>query len=289
MFSMPTKKELKELALFKKPNCVTIYLPYSKPGSTGTNPNFISLKNLIREAEAALGSLPVDEKTIRKTLRPATTLLNSPAPATLKNEAVALFLQERFARIYKIPNGSLEPLVTIEYGFNLGPLERVIEDNAKYYLLALGHDNVRLLEGDHYGLYPVRLRNFPTSLITALRLDEYPNWTESHTVGPTERTHSPKSEAFHGQYNEREVDKDELLRFFRLVNERLHKFLHSKKAPLILAGVDYLIPIYKKANTYPHLAASTISGNVDHARLTELQNKAWAIIQKADNKPTKKG
>ncbi len=288
MFSLPTQKELQSLEAFNESHCVSIYLPYSKPVTTGTNPNYISLKNLIREAYDALMEFNLPERDIKKILRPARDLLASPALAKLQGEGLVFFLHGELSRIFKIPGGGLEPLVTVEYGFNLDPLIRIMEDNAKYYLLALAHDNVRLFEGDHYSLRPVHLRNFPGSLVKALRLDEYPKWIESHTIGPPKQGRTPQSEAFHGQYNERQVDKDELLQFFRLVDHRLHKLLHAKRTPLVLAGVGYLLPIYRKVNSYPYLATQTIKGNTDHAYLTELQNKAWTIInsQKQATSPT---
>ncbi len=276
MFHLPSESALKELEDFNEPYCVSIYFPYSKPVTTGTNPNFISLKNLIREADEVLSAAYMDEKTIKRTLRPARKLLTDQVMASLRDEGMTLFLHENFSRIYKIPDGHLEPLVTIEYGFNLDPLRQTIEDNTRYYLLALSHENVRLFEGDRYSLGPVYLRNFPASMSEALRLDEYPRWSETHSVAPANR--AARSEGFHSQYNQKQVDKKQLLQFFHLVDQRLHKFLHAKQTPLVLAGVGYLIPIYKKVNSYHFLAPKAIVGNTDHARLSELQRKAWEIV-----------
>lgn len=276
MYSFPSQKELKLLEQFKEPHCVTVYLPYSKPVTTGTNPNYISLKNLIREAEDALKSFGINERLIKKVLRPARELLDSPALDQRRNEGVVMFLHETFSRIFTLPDGNLEPLITVEYGFNLDQLFKVMEDNRKYYLLALAHDNVRLFEGDHYSIAPVQLRNFPSNMKEALHIDEYPKWRETHEIAPSYT--GKGSEAVHGQYNVSQVDKDELLEFFRLIDERLHKFLHNKHVPLVLAGVDYLMPIYKKVNSYRYLTPKSIHGNTDHARLTDLQRAAWAIV-----------
>lgn len=278
MFSIPSQKELKLLELFKEPHCVTIYLPYSKPLTAGTNPNYISLKNLIREAEDALDSFGVSERAVKKTLRPARELLYSPALEQLRDEGIVMFLHETFSRIFTIPDGSIKPLITVEYGFNFDRLLAIMEDNRRYYLLALAHDNVRLFLGDHYSIVPVHLRNFPSDMVKALRLDEYPKWSETHTVGPPRRGKGPESEAYHGQYNERQEDKKELRQFFQMVDHRLHKFLHGKRVPLVLAGADYLIPIYKKVNSYRYLAPKSIHGNTDHAHLADLQRSAWKIV-----------
>ncbi|MFM6517075.1 MAG: hypothetical protein ACKPIC_10825 [Microcystis panniformis] len=40
-----------------------------------------------------------------------------------------------------------------------------------------------------------------------------------------------------------------MLNFCYAVDTALHETLREEKAPLILAGVDYLLPIYQKANT----------------------------------------
>ena len=49
--------------------------------------------------------------------------------------------------------------------------------------------------------------------------------------------------------------------------------------PLLLAGVEYLLPIYKEANTYPHLIDTVIKGNPDLLSADELHKSAWEIIR----------
>ncbi len=48
--------------------------------------------------------------------------------------------------------------------------------------------------------------------------------------------------------------------------------------PLVLAGVEYLLPIYKEANTYPNLMDRVITGNPDLLRADELHKNAWNIV-----------
>lgn len=50
-----------------------------------------------------------------------------------------------------------------------------------------------------------------------------------------------------------ESAKNELLRYFRLVSDGLTEFLNGDRVPFVLAGVEYSLPIYKEANTYPNL------------------------------------
>ena len=46
----------------------------------------------------------------------------------------------------------------------------------------------------------------------------------------------------------------------------------------MLAGVEYLLPIYKEANTYPNLIDAVIKGNPDLLSADELHKSAWDII-----------
>jgi hypothetical protein len=58
----------------------------------------------------------------------------------------------------------------------------------------------------------------------------------------------------------------------------LHEKLREEKAPLVLAGVEYLFPIYQEANTYPHLLAESINGNQEIINPEQLHDEAWRIV-----------
>ena len=88
---------------------------------------------------------------------------------------------------------------------------------------------------------------------------------------------------FHGQGRGEESEKkEEILKYFRDVNDGLMKMIHDEDAPLVIACVDYMFPIYKEANTYNHLVEEDfISGNHEHTDPIELKEKSWAIVKPA--------
>jgi hypothetical protein len=55
--------------------------------------------------------------------------------------------------------------------------------------------------------------------------------------------------------------------------------LAGEQAPLVLAGVDYLLPIYQEANGYAFLVDEGVVGNPDDLSAKELHRQAWAIVQ----------
>jgi hypothetical protein len=48
---------------------------------------------------------------------------------------------------------------------------------------------------------------------------------------------------------------------------------------LVLAGVEYLFPIYRQANTYPHLVDEGIMGNPDELSAKALHGRAWSVVE----------
>jgi len=256
---------------------VTVYAPLVSPDAA-TNQTRIVLKNLLREAGDALQQAGASSKEVEKTLRPAYQLMESDGFWQMHRESLVLYLHSALFLYYRLPAQELSIIapVTVQAGFYLDPLLAIIEDNRQYYVLVLGHKNVRLYAGDRYQIQLVDLRKLPTDLIETLRIDEFPQSRETHTVSPTSR--GKGSEAYHEQYNVSQTNKIMLREFFRRIDHSLRDFLAGKHVPLVLAGVGFLLPIYRKVNSYPHLLDGAILGNQDTTDLKTLRQKANTIV-----------
>ncbi|HTH72531.1 MAG TPA: hypothetical protein VL737_04195 [Candidatus Pristimantibacillus sp.] len=275
MIQLPTDEELERLEEFNKPFCLTMYVPHIEQAAA--NSDRIELKNLLAKAETSLADDRVNPSMVKKMLRPARELLSSRQLWPLRPEGLALFVHSELFQHYYLPSGTLPYLLSIGKGFNLEPFLEVIQDNRAYLVLALSHNNVELFEGDHFKLKRLQLKNFPSNMEEALKIDEYPKWQETHNVAPA--SFGKGSEAFHGQYNVRQTDKKMLLQFFKLVDRSLRRILQRKNMPLILAGVGYLQPIYRQANTWPQLVEGGIEGNVEHQSPDILRDHAWLVLK----------
>jgi hypothetical protein len=55
--------------------------------------------------------------------------------------------------------------------------------------------------------------------------------------------------------------------------------LGVERAPLVLAGVDYIQAIYRQANNYQHLVEGGIEGNPETWSNKELHQRAWPLVQ----------
>jgi hypothetical protein len=69
------------------------------------------------------------------------------------------------------------------------------------------------------------------------------------------------------------------LQFCHAIDGALYEKLKNQKAPLVVAGVEYLHPIYQEGNTYPHLVEQGITGNPEILKPEELHDEAWQIVE----------
>jgi hypothetical protein len=212
---------------------------------------------------------------VQEFLGPARALLEDPAFWKNQSEGLAFFLAAAFVRAYRLPVAFAE-LVAVAPRFHVTPLLPFLSDNGRFFVLALSANAVRLLQGTHYGVSEVDLRGVPHSLAEALLTHDTDNVLTFHArpVGGI----GSWGAIFSGHGVGIDDAKDDLLRYFQKIERGLHPLLREEKAPLLLAAVDYLLPLYRKANTYPRLLDEGVEGNPDRLSNKELHARAWELV-----------
>jgi release factor family 3 len=74
-----------------------------------------------------------------------------------------------------------------------------------------------------------------------------------------------------------DVDVVNVRRYFQRIEDGLQQQLKDERAPLILACVEYLAPIYKEVSRYRFILDPIVPGNPDGVREEELHENAWPI------------
>ena len=266
-----TRDELKHLMRKEQPWCISIYLPTHSTG-TEVQQDPIRLKNLLGEADKRLSDQGVGRREAQKMLEPASKFLQEVHFWQHQSNGLAIFLTSKSVRRYRLPL-NFEELVVVEDHFHIKPLLPLFTGDGQFYILALSQNEIRLLNGTRDSVSEADIGQVGGSLAEALPSSDYQAIFQHHTSGSSSVT-------FHGQGGgSDESAKNELLRYFRLVSDGLTEFLQEDRAPLVLAGVEYLLPIYKEANTYPNLIDEVIKGNPDLLRADELHKSAWNILE----------
>lgn len=274
-----TREDLKMLAGAREGPCVSIYQPAHRAGPdtrTYARQDPVRLKNLLREAAWRVLAAGVGARQARALLAPVRRLLDNLTFWRYQSDGLAVFLAPGLCRTFRVPL-RFEELVVVADRFHIKPLAALLTGDGLFCVLALSQNEVRLLVGTRDHMSEVELPGAPKSLAEALRYDDPERQLQFHTRTP--RGAGKRAAMFHGHGVGIDDAKDNLLRFFQQVNHGVVGLLKGAPAPLVVAGVDYLLPIYREANTHPHLLEEGVPGNPEALRPDELHARAWPLVE----------
>jgi hypothetical protein len=266
-----TRNNLKLLMAVHKGPCVSVFMPMHRSGPE-TQQDPIRLKNMIREAEERLIACGLRTPEAKELLEPAERLLRDGLFRQHQSDGLAMFLSLGVFHYYLLPF-VFEELVIVTDRFHIKPLLPLLSGDGRYFVLALSQNKIRLLQSTHYSVSELDVADVPENLAETLRDDD--SWKDLHMHSALSGK-GKLSAITHGD----EVDsKENIRRYFRRIDRGLHELLRNERAPLVLAGVDYLHPIYKEVNSYPHLMDEGIAGNPERLSAGELHELTWTIVK----------
>ncbi|KKD39910.1 MAG: hypothetical protein WAN66_17410 [Limnoraphis robusta] len=271
--SILSTSEIKELMEYRDENCITIFMPTHAAGSE-IRQDPIRFKNVLSLAEEKLVEAGWRDTDAQRLLEQAHQL-DQGEFWRHQDEGLALFISPNEFRYYRVPLNFDEEVI-ISNRFHIKPLMPLLMNDGRFYVLALSQNQVRLFQASHYNIDEVSLEGIPLSLAEALKYDETEQQLQLHSGSPA--LPQGKSQTYHGQGVGVDDNKDQIRRFLQKVDRGLHDILEDQQAPMILAGVDYVISIYRDITIYPLVLSEGIPGNPDNANPKELHKQAWEIV-----------
>lgn len=270
------RQRIRALSEVREGPCVSIYLPTHRK-SRGIEQDPIRLKNLLTEAEKQLIDSGSRSPIAQQMLEPAVELLDDIDFWQHQSDGLALFLADDFLLGYRLPF-TFEELVVVTDRFHIKPLLPILSGDGRFYVLALSQNSVRLLHGTRFGISEVELEDVPESLAEALWANDVERQLQHHTSASAGSMRDGRM-MFHGHGVVKDDKKENILRYFQQIDTGLQDVLGDDSAPLVLAGVDYLLPIYRQANSHPSLLEDNIEGNPEELSEKELHHKAWVLVE----------
>jgi len=275
MMNVLQRHDLKKLMGQHKGPCVSVFMPTHR-GGVESQQDHIRFKNLLREAEERLLEGGLRSSQVKGFLEPAQKLLKDTSFWQNQIDGIAIFLCQDMFHYFRFPHRFKE-LVVITDRFHTKPLIPLLSGAGQFYVLALSQNQVRLFQGSRYSVAEVDLEGVPEDLAEAVGYGNLEKQLQFHSGAPGER--GGRGAIFHGHGVSDDDAKDKILRYFRQIDKGLWQVLKDERAPLVLAGVEYLFPIYREANNYPYLMAEGVTGNPEGLSAVELHEQAWKILQ----------
>jgi len=270
--------DLKQLIDTSGEWCVSMYMPTHRFGREQQQ-DPIRFKNLVARAQEKLLESGLRRPEVQEMLRPAENLLEDKDFWQHQSDGLAVFLSPDSSRSFRLPS-RFDELIIIADNFHVKPLLPLLIENGQFYILALSLNEIRMFMGTRDTVTELELNDVPTSLQEALSMDDPEKHLDFHTGTKNPSTPGNRPAIFHGQgVQADEQDKENILRFFKQVDNGLSDLFDGINIPMVLAGVDYLLPLYHQVSTYPNLLEKGLEGNPEELDGKELHRSAWELVE----------
>src|SRR5216683_3430125 len=247
-----TLADVKALAGAAGP-CITLVMPIPNPLELAAR-----LRSTLRSVQKQLAERHTDAETAGGLLAPIEQLAPNAETAHVWANSLIAFRSSGAFRHYWMRE-RLKDVVVVGERFEIRPLLAALAREQRFHLLAIGRHHVRLLRSTPHSTEEVRLEGIVQNMQEFLHTRQSDHLLENRmTAGPS--VGSMQGVVF-GTGSESEKEQDRFRHFLKAVERGVTKLLRRDAEPLILAGVEYDVAIYRQLNTYPHLLEQAIHGS----------------------------
>lgn len=280
-----TRRDLDALLAAEGPHCVSLYMPTHRTGreirEDGTR-----FANLIRRTEDELRAKGVKGLKLQSILDSLGEMRQDGVFWQNQSDGLAIFFNgfEEGRKVFRLPLAFKEQVVIAQRP-HVRPLLPLLQGDGRFYILAVSQNTVRLFEGSRFSVHQIEDERLPKNLREALNIDEYKQSLQVSTMrGNSTGVHGQPTSGrgnahFHGHGAGDEKKGDELLPYFRRIDQALGEMFGVEEAPLVFAGIEYYFPMFKEACQYNHLVEEPITGAIEIATPQELHARAWPLVE----------
>ncbi|MBB4078395.1 hypothetical protein GGR28_001008 [Lewinella aquimaris] len=275
---MINRTQFDTLAAATNDYSISIYLPTYRVGNR--QEDRIRLKNALKKArEKLVHRYDLRESQAEEFLAAGYELESNGAIWSNLSDGLAIFIgPDRFD--YYVCPIDFEPMVYVAPEYYLRPLLPLLGTENRFHILALSKGAIKLYTANRYSISEVDLQGLvPVNMDAALLQDSFDSG-RSRAGGP-EGSRGGNNQAYFDRGGEQSNDVEEVKTYLDRVDKGIADYLCDDKAPLLLGGVEELIPIYQEANTYAHLYRDGfVAGNLEETNIAMIHERAWSVIGK---------
>ena len=262
-----SKSNIKKLEEKKRDFNISVFVPTYRAHKD--DQNLIAFKNAIKEVHHKLAEHGYSDDEIKKLIRPLTDLQSKEGFWGQQSDGLAVFMNETYFELHTVPV-HFEPISYVGKEFYVKPMLPLINQKNELYLMTISSNQIALFECEDYSISELDIsKDFPQSVKES-------NWHINKKS--TLQSHGMKSSDVHGHGAGNDKEEEAIKRHFRDVNTGLESFFKGKTKPLLLAGVDHIVRLFKETFNYEHILDEHISGNHDNSSLLELHERAMMIM-----------
>lgn len=263
--------ELKRMLSANGP-CLSIYAPVA--GSPSDQGQYaLRWKETIRGLERDLKD---ERPEVREFIRSVANWDDIYRPSEARGQSVAVFrAADVFDRVWL--NERVEERAMVAPHFFIRPLLPLFAKDRVFHILALSQKDVRLLRCTTTDSAPIELGGVPTSF------DAYMNTAKPDHVRDNRATAGPgvghSKGIMFGTVSDTEDKQEYLAHFYKEIDRAVGNSLKDGKSPVVLAGVEYEVSLYRGLSEYPCLVEQAVQGAPNSLKGGEMHARALEALE----------
>lgn len=271
-----SKSMLAELTGIRMQYCVSAFLPTHTSGSeVNEKQDHKAFKNLLQQVAQQLKAQGAEAGVIERVLAPGYALLLDDTFWREQSKSLAVFITDGYFKYCRLPF-TVKEQVIIQQSFFVSPLLPMLANQEYFYLLLLSKKHAKLFRADAYGIRHIPVEGMPDGIDDVVHFEE----KEGKNLWRMGKRGGTGGANFHGVGAGKPDEKENIAMYLDEVDETLMKEgLADEHVPLLLAGVDYMMPIFRGVSTYGHIWETTLSGNHEHEDLAHIYQEAMKVMQ----------
>jgi hypothetical protein len=266
-----SKEQLSQLASCTSEHCISVYMPTVQSGvEKNEQKDSIAFKNILQQITYRLRQQNVDQTMIEQLLKPGYDLLRQNEFWLNLSSGLAFFISKEQFQYVKLPYQPREELL-LNTSFFLSPLIPIITSTDYFYLLVVSKKQAKLFRADEFGMVHIPIPEMPRGIDDVVHFEE----KDDQKLFRTDTSGAGQGANYHGIGSGKPDEKANIAMYFDEVDETLWKaVLNNETAPLLLAMVDYMIPIYRSVAKYKHIYNDALTGSYEHEDSNSLYKQA---------------
>lgn len=270
---MISKELLSALSRGDSEELATFYLPTHRYGPD-VQGDPIRLKNLLSEAERRAEEADMPKRKWQQLFEPVAALLSDSRYWQHSADGLAVFASMHGCVVERLPVAVAEH-VYLGRRYCVRPLLPALSEGDLFYVLAISQNSLRLVECTRTAGRELDLHDIPRELRNVVGYDFEEKSLQFHTGTAGAAAPGGRRRAmYHGQGRNSDKDKEEIGRFLRAIDDGLRVLLANRKAPLVIAAVDYIAAMFQEVSSYPNLVPRHLVGNPERLDAAELQARS---------------
>lgn len=258
----------------------SIYMPTHPKNGAIQDP--IRYKNLLKDARKDLVKTGMKETEADQFLKEASKLAEDNQFWQFQSDGLAVFISHNNFYYFRLPI-EFDEKVYINNKYYIRPVMPLLTNDGVFYILAISKGSVRLLQGTRYTIKEVHAKDLPQSFVDILKNDQFITSLQFHTGTSRPETggRGDRKAIYHGQGSgiDKAYMKRLLTNYLRHLDDAVCDMMREERAPLILAGMEFIQGLYREGNHYDLLLDDGVDCNPQDITDEELLKKSWEIVE----------